>query len=178
MLDTGVAYDQTDQFKIFTDQNDMKASGCSRCRVTMSDDGLPDFQISNYVNFGNYQRWTDHVKTATGRADLTWVRGHHNLKFGFESRHDLYDDANTLTSRGRFFFTGSATGDAYADFLTGFTRNKAFGAGPGRVQHRDAVMSYYVTDEWKINRDLTINAGVRWEGIWLPATYNLQMTNW
>ena len=178
VLDTGVAYDQTDQFKIFTDQNDMKASGLQPLPVTMTNDGLPDFQISNYVNFGNYQRWTDHVKTATGRADLTWVRGHHNLKFGFESRHDLYDDANTLTSRGRFFFTGSATGDGYADFLTGFTRNKAFGAGPGRVQHRDAVMSYYVADEWKINRNLTVTAGVRWEGIWLPATYNLQMTNW
>lgn len=178
VLDTGVAWDQTDQFTVFTDHTDMKSVGLSPLASTMQDDGLPEFQISNYVSFGNYQRWTDHVKTATGRADLTWIRGRHNLKFGFESRHDLYDDSNTLTSRGRFFFTGSATGNAYADFLTGFTRNKAFGAGPGRVQHRDAVMSYYVTDEWKLNRNVTITAGVRWEGIWLPATYNLQMTNW
>ena len=178
VLETGAAWDQTDQFTVFTDHTDMKSVGLNPLPATMQDDGLPEMNISNYVSFGNYQRWTDHVKTATGRADLTWIRGHHNLKFGFESRHDLYDDSNTLTSRGRFFFTGSATGDAYADFLTGFTRNKAFGAGPGRVQHRDAVMSYYVSDEWKVNQNLTITAGLRWEGIWLPATYNLKMTNW
>ena len=178
VLDTGAAWDQTDQFTVFTDHSDMTAYGMKPLASTMKDDGLPEILISNYVNFGNYQRWTDHVKTATGRADLTWVRGHHNLKFGFESRHDLYDDANTLTSRGRFSFTGAATGDAFGDFLLSNTRNKAFGAGPGRVQHRDAVMSLYASDEWKLHRNLTITAGVRWEGIWLPATYNLQMTNW
>ena len=178
ILEAGAAYDQTDQFKIFTDQNDMKSVGLQPLPVTMTDDGLPDFQISNYVNFGNYQRWTDHVKTATGRGDMTWVRGHHNVKFGAESRHDLYDDANTLTSRGRFFFTGSASGDAFSDFLMGFTRNKAFGAGPGRVQHRDAILGAYISDEWKVNRSLTITLGMRYEAIWLPATYNLQMTNW
>ncbi|HWB98045.1 MAG TPA: TonB-dependent receptor, partial [Bryobacteraceae bacterium] len=177
ILEAGGAYDQTDQYKVFTDQTDMTSVGLKPLPVTMTNDGLPDIQISNYVNFGNYQRWTDHVKTATGRADITYIHGRHNLKFGVEQRNDLYSDANTLTARGRFFFTGAATGDAYADYLMGYTRNKSFGAGPGLVEHRDIVLGLYISDEWKVNNRLTITAGLRYEPYWQPATYNLGMTN-
>jgi len=178
VLESGFAYDQTDQFKLFTDQTDMKSVGLQPLPVTLQNDGLPDFEISNYVNFGNYQRWTDHVKTFTGRGDFTYVHGRHILKFGVESRHNLYNDANTLTARGRFFFTGAATGDAYADCLLGYTRNKAFGAGPGAVLNRDASAGIYFSDQWKLTNNLTLTLGMRYEPYWQPATYNLQMTNW
>ena len=100
VLETSAAYNQTDQYLTFTNQASMTSVGLSPLPVTLTSDGLPNMIISNYVSFGNYQRWTDHVKTATGRGDVTWTRGAHDLKFGVEVRPDLYDDANTLFDRG------------------------------------------------------------------------------
>lgn len=71
-----------------------------------------------------------------------------------------------------------ATGDGYADFLLSHTRNKAFGAGPARVEMRDAVLATYLSDEWLVSPALTVNLGVRYEAYWQPAAYNLAMTNW
>src|SRR5690606_19850689 len=102
ILETGAAYDQTDQFTFFENQTDPASVGMVPLPVTMVDDGLPEILITNYFNFGNYQRWSDYVKTATGTANFTYMRNQHNFKFGLESRHDLYNPQNTLTSRGRF----------------------------------------------------------------------------
>jgi hypothetical protein len=178
VLENGFAYNQTDQFLVFTEHTDMKSVGLNPVAATLTSDGLPQMLISNYVNFGNTQGWTDHVKTATARSDLTYTNGRHNMKFGVEARPDLYDNANKLVSRGQFSFTGAATNDAYADFLLGYTRNEALGAGPGRVQNRDFGMGFYVSDQWRFSNKLTINLGVRYEPYWQPVTYNLDRTNW
>jgi len=118
------------------------------------------------------------VKTASGRADFTWTHGKHQLKSGVEVRPDLYDDANTLSSRGLFSFTGTVTGNAYADYLLGFTRTKTFGGGPGRVKNRDLAMGLYVSDQWRLTTRLTVTMGLRYEPYWQPYTYNLNRTNW
>ena len=101
------------------------------------------------------------MKTGAARADTTWTRGKHQLKFGVEVRPDLYDDANTLSSRGLFSFTGTVTGNAYADYLLGYTRTKTFGGGPGRVKNRDFAMGLYVSDQWRVTQRFTLTMGLR-----------------
>lgn len=178
VLETSFAWNQTDQFLVFTNQVSMKSVGLSPLPVTLQSDGVGLMTINNYLTFGNYQRWTDHVKTAVMRGDVNYTKGKHTMKFGAEIRPDLYDDANTLEARGNFTFTGTATGNAYADFLTGYTRTKVFGAGPGRVQNRDWASGFYVTDEWRVSPRLTLTLGARWEPFWQPAAYNYAKTNW
>lgn len=177
VLETSFAWNQTDQFLIFTNQVDMKSVGLNPLPVTLQTDGIGLMTINNYLSFGNQQRWTDHVKTGVLRGDFNYTRGKHTLKFGWEIRPDLYDDANTLDNRGGFTFTGTATGNAYADFLTGFTRSKVFSAGPGRVQDRDWASGFYVTDEWRVRPRVTVTLGARWEPFWQPAAYNFNRTN-
>jgi outer membrane receptor protein involved in Fe transport len=178
VLETSVAWNQTDQYLVLTNHTNFQSVGLNPLPVTETTGGLPQFQISNYVTFGNVQGWTDHVKTATARSDLSYTNGRHNLKFGVELRPDLYDDANQLNNRGVFAFTGTATGDAYADFLTGYTRNKTFGAGPGRIQNRDFGGGFYASDQWRITDRVTITMGVRYEPYWQPVAYNFDRTNW
>lgn len=178
VLETSFAWNQTDQFLIFTNQVDMKSVGLNPLPSTLQTDGVGTMTISNYLSFGNQQRWTDHVKTGVLRGDFNYTRGKHTMKFGWEIRPDVYDDANTLDSRGGFTFTGTATGNAYADFLTGFTRTKLFGAGPGRVLNRDWASGFYATDEWRIHPRVTITMGARWEPFWQSAPYNFSRTNW
>ena len=178
VLETSFAWNQTDQFLVFTNQVDMKSVGLNPVASALQNDGIGYMTINNYLSFGNQQRWTDHVKTGVLRGDFNYNRGKHTVKFGGEIRPDLYDDANTLDSRGGFTFTGTATGNAYADFLTGYTRTKVFGAGPGRVMDRDWGSGFYVTDEWRVAPRVTVTLGARWEPFWQPAAYNFNRTNW
>lgn len=179
VLEAAFAYDQTNMFTTDEDTTDMTTLGLKPLSVTRTDAGMGEINISDYVEtFGNYQAWADHVKTFTGTTNFTWVKSQHNVKFGLESRHDLYNPMNTLDSRGRWWFTGDGTGDAYADFLMSLVRNKSFGAGAGELKMRDATLAGYISDEWKVSRNLTLTLGVRYEAYWQPAAYNLQMTNW
>ena len=178
ILESRFAYDQTDQFTSYENQTDMKSLGLNPLPSTLQNDGPPQFIINDYVTFGNYQNWSDFIKRFTGSAGFTWVTGSHTVKFGAESRNNLYNPQNTLDSRGRFFFTGVATGDSYADYLLSITRSKSFGGGPGELKMRDSILGTYITDEWKVNSKLTVTAGLRYEAHWQPAAYNLGMTNW
>jgi outer membrane receptor protein involved in Fe transport len=178
ILENSVAWNQTDQYLQITDRTNFQSVGLHPLPVTETDDGLPQIAISNYMTLGNVQGWADHVKTGTARSDLTYTNGRHNIKIGAEARPDLYDDANKLNNRGVFNFTGTASGDAYADFLLGYTRSKVFGAGPGRIQNRDFGAGFYVSDQWRMSDRLTITMGVRYEPYWQPVAYNFDRTNW
>lgn len=178
VLETSFAYNLTFGRQAFTDQTTMESVGLKPLPNTLVTDGLPWTTISNYFNFGNYQRWVDRVTTSMLRHDMTWTRGRHNIKFGSEIRPNLYSNFNTLTARGLFNYSGAATGNSYADFLLGYTRNKTFGDGPSKVAHRDWAAGFYISDEWRVNTNLTVTAGLRYEPYWQPATYNLAMTNW
>jgi outer membrane receptor protein involved in Fe transport len=178
VLETSVAWNQTDQYLQITDRTSFQSVGLHPLPVTETDDGLSQIAISNYMTLGNVQGWADHVKTATARSDLSYTNGRHNLKFGVEVRPDLFDDANKLNNRGVFNFTGTATNDAYADFLMGYTRTKVFGAGPGRIQNRDIGAGFYASDQWHVSDKLTVTLGVRYEPYWQPVAYNFDRTNW
>ncbi|MCW5979555.1 MAG: TonB-dependent receptor [Bryobacteraceae bacterium] len=178
ILESRFAYDQTDQFTVPENLDPFESVGLQPLSVTRTDYGLPQFIINDYQTFGNYQNWSDYIKRFTGSAAFTWVRSSHTVKFGYESVNTLYNPQNTLDSRGRFFFNGAATGDSYADFLMSINSSKSFGAGAGELKMRDSVGSGYITDEWKVNQNLTITMGLRHEAHWHPAAYNLGMTNW
>jgi hypothetical protein len=58
-------------------------------------------------------------KTYTVGDTLSWVKGRHSLKLGFEyKRHNLNEDFN-LCTRGQILFLGFS-GDPFKDFLGGF----------------------------------------------------------
>ncbi|HSB18340.1 MAG TPA: TonB-dependent receptor [Bryobacteraceae bacterium] len=178
IMETRFAYDQTDQYTVPENLDSFDSVGLKPLSVTRTDYGLPQFNINDYQTFGNYQNWSDYIKRFTGSASFTWLRSSHSVKFGYESVNALYNPKNTLDSRGRFFYTGEATGDSYADFLLSITRSKSFGAGAGELKMRDSVSSVYISDEWKVNQDLTLTLGLRHEAHFHPAAYNLGMTNW
>ena len=80
-------------------------------------------------------------------------------------------------TQGGFNFNGSYTGNDFADYLLGY----------GQAYNEDAVKSsghwnnvswaLYVQDNWRVTNRLTLNLGLRWDGI--PHTYEAsnQMAN-
>jgi Carboxypeptidase regulatory-like domain len=103
--------------------------------------------------------------------DLTYIRGRHNFKFGFELRKYYYNNVGKSGSGDFRFdpittqFPGSSdsTGHAFASFLLGAVRRTDRGITRTNPGYRVAQPGFYAMDDWKITRKLTLNLGLRWE---------------
>jgi hypothetical protein len=99
--------------------------------------------------------WTD---------NLSWVRGSHSMKFGFDAirdRNSTFDDAGKVY--GTYSFTGTFTGTSYADFLLGIPQTTS-NTIPTPIPHQFGTWwSAFAQDQFKLRRNLTFNYGLRWE---------------
>jgi hypothetical protein len=94
---------------------------------------------------------------------LSWTRGAHTLKTGFEFLRPRYVNRGHFLTMGSFSFTGTATGDAAADFLLGRAEQLQVGS-PALEQTGDSFAYYgFAQDDWRVHRRLTLNLGLRYE---------------
>ncbi len=95
---------------------------------------------------------------------LSWVRGTHTFKGGFDYRRvrmNLYLDT---VARGQFIFFG-ITGNPVADLLLGMPA-AAIRQNPATNTNMDLrtfAFNAYAQDDWRATSDLTLNLGVRYE---------------
>lgn len=95
---------------------------------------------------------------------VSHVIGSHTLKFGGQFHADQVNEHPNATFNGTFNINGTETGSAYADFLLGVASNFTQSSGqPFYLRNR--YVGLYVQDNWRARRDLTINAGLRWDVI-------------
>jgi hypothetical protein len=132
------------------------------------------------INFsGAYTTAGDPVNLFTRRdnsfdllENLSWIRGSHALKFGTYIFRLQFNPSESPNARGSFTFTprytssaaGLGDGNAFADFLLGYPSSAQAGIGPGgREYGRSLWTHFYAQDDWKVNRALVLNYGVRYE---------------
>ena len=95
---------------------------------------------------------------------VTWLRGTHSLKFGTDIRRVDYEDQIAPASLfGSIDFTGRFTGHPYADFLLGLPNTGSRAFPPVPSLRRRAVYDFFVQDDWKVGRSLTVNLGLRYD---------------
>ena len=119
------------------------------------------FEVNNRWQFSN---------------DLTWVKGRHTMKTGFEYRYHNFPYRGWATSTGgQFNFNRlgtsgydaagnslSATGDPFASFLLGQTHT-ATQTIPVYPTFNEAYTAIWVNDEFKVNDKLTLTLGLRFD---------------
>jgi hypothetical protein len=120
------------------------------------------FEISSWP-------WHNKADDYNVRDDLSWTKGAHQLKFGFgwalyKKTQDLFGQ-----TQGGFNFDGTFTGNDFADFLLGDAKSYQELAVQDSGQWNNISWAAYVQDNWRVNRKLTVNLGLRWDGV--PHTY-------
>jgi hypothetical protein len=102
-----------------------------------------------------------------------WRHGLHNVTFGFRFTRQEFNYLSQSNPRGVFTFNGAASGSDLADFLLGVPDASSIAFGNADKYFRDSVYAAYVTDDWRVNPRLTVNAGLRWEyGAPITELYN------
>jgi len=137
-----------------------------------NDNRIPNISLggSTLTQFGNNSwPWYNKADDYQIRDDISWTRGAHQFKFGgswaiYKKAQDLFGQ-----TQGGFSFGGGFTGLDFADFLLG----EASSYGELAVQDRgfwnNVSTALYVQDNWRVNKRLTLNLGLRWDGV--PHTY-------
>jgi len=141
--------------------------------------------FSFYVNQGNYVGPYDAEPVYTFRDNVAWTSGRHTFKFGFFlEKFYLWEQFGTNT-QGIYTFSGStsyndSTGNGLADMFLGkinsyqegtFNNNGNFIGGYGVGHWKRQDFEPYFQDDWKVNRRLTLNFGLRY--YWLIPPHDV-----
>ncbi len=122
---------------------------------------------SNFNN--NWNPWINSADSYGISDDLSWMKGRHQFKFGVSWLYFLKAQPLQVSTQGAFGFNGNFTGYDFADFLLGFSNSYTESALKDTRHWDSQSWGLYVQDDWRATPRLTLNLGLRWDGI--PHTY-------
>ena len=129
--------------------------------------GIASIAVTGFFTLGDPQQpFVNRVNQVFDFSDdFTWIKGHHQFKFGGDMQHQHMVIAFINRPNGDYTFTGNSTGgtgNAAADFLLGlpfqFRRTTKNQAQDGTA----TAYALYAQDEFRWNR-VTLSYGVRYE---------------
>lgn len=141
---------------------------------------IPSIQLngSTGTNYTvNWMPWNNMADSYQIRDDVSWTKGRHQLKIGggwllYKKVQDWFKN-----TEGNFQFNGKFSGNDFADYLLGYASNYSEDAVKSAGNWNNVSWALYVQDNYRVNNRLTLNLGLRWDGI--PHTYeaNNKMNN-
>jgi hypothetical protein len=124
---------------------------------------LPQITVTGYFTLGqSIAGPSAGTNFYSVRDGLSYTHGRHTLKFGGELSLDKDIQQTLLNNYGVFSFSGTKTGNAFADFLTGLpvTMNQD---APITAMDNFWTYALYAQDDFRILPRLTLNLGLRWD---------------
>ncbi len=114
----------------------------------------------------NYWPWRNSYLNYQIRDDLSWTHGVHAFKFGFSYMRNAKNQQQQADTQGDYTFNQSGfSGDAYANFLLGFASSFQQLNQQSIFHWLNNTYSLYAQDNWRAFPRLTLNLGLRWDGL-------------
>lgn len=125
--------------------------------------GPPNLNFTNFGALSDASAALMRNQTQGASESIILSRGKHTFTVGGQFTRSNLNTRTDPNGRGTFNFTGLATGFDLADFLLGLPQSSSIRYGDSSTYFRRNVWSGYGQDEWKLNPDLTLNLGLRYE---------------
>lgn len=155
--------------------------------------GFPAINFATYTGYGQlatYMPIFRNDRSFTYTNNLSYIRGAHELKFGFDLvRHQLNHWQPTgASARGGFFFNGNVTAlsggaapnqyNSFGQFLLGLPGTVQKGLVNYLMTGREWQFGWYARDRWQVTRRLTLNLGLRVEHFPLMTRAETGLERW
>jgi Carboxypeptidase regulatory-like domain/TonB dependent receptor len=109
----------------------------------------------SFANVGMYQNQWEYG------TSLGWVKGRHNVTFGFNWAHTQLNIVNNNTSSSELSFS------SFANFLEGTIKTSANAStlllGTADRGYRSDTGAAFINDNFKVKSNLTLTLGLRWD---------------
>lgn len=150
------------------------ALGIPNVNLDAMSSGFPDFTFTNYTALGDgtFLPTVNFENTYKTSGSIQYIRGVHNFKFGGDFTRRQLNQTQSQEPRAQFNFTTAFTadpnntggsGNAMASLLMGYpatTVRERFLILGG---YRMSEAGVFLMDDWRLNRWLTLNPGLRWD---------------
>jgi len=124
--------------------------------------GTPQVGVTGFAGLGGGGLLYEPANVLQYSDTYSRLVGRHSLKIGGEARRYSIDNYQPGAVIG-FRFTGSQSGNAFADFLFGVINDGSAKVQIAMVSTRAWSYSLFLQDDFRVTPKLTLNLGLRWQ---------------
>jgi hypothetical protein len=173
-LRLGYSRNRSERLQFNADKNLSAQLGIPGIPFSTNNGGLPQFSVNGLNSFGSseYQPTVETQEVYQIIDSVSIIAGRHTLKIGAEIKPRVnFSILQPPVPRGAFGFTGQFTNDPQnpsntglgtADFLLGIVQNAQISSFINDMFQQPGQF-YYIQDDFKVNKKLTLNLGLRYD---------------